>query len=107
MALCASCGKRDDKNTTGAKITASVFLKAMSKMRSSAGGDGLEGKLCYSLVSDEFGKILLYQAAMCLMEEVFIFSVRSGCVNEVTGKIMIRNCCRTLGDEIVPNPSRL
>lgn len=71
MALCASCGKQDDKNTS-AKITASVFLKAMSKMRSSAEGDGLDGKSWYNLASDESGKILLYQAAMCLMEEVCI-----------------------------------
>jgi len=70
MALCASCGKQDDKNTTGAKITASVFLKAMSKMRSTAEGDGLDGKSWYNLTSDESGKVLLYQAAMCLMEEV-------------------------------------
>lgn len=72
MALCASCGKQDDKNTTSAKITTSVFLKAMSKMRSAAGEDGLEGKPWYNLMSDEHGKVLLYQAAMCLMEEVFI-----------------------------------
>jgi hypothetical protein len=72
MALCASCGKQDDKNPTGAKITASVFLKALSKMRSTAGGDGLDGKPWYNLTSDEHGNILLYQAAMCLMEEVFI-----------------------------------
>ncbi|XP_021933596.1 probable E3 ubiquitin-protein ligase HERC1 isoform X3 [Zootermopsis nevadensis] len=70
MALCASCGKQDDKNTTSAKITTSVFLKAMSKMRSAAGEDGLEGKPWYNLMSDEHGKVLLYQAAMCLMEEL-------------------------------------
>lgn len=107
MALCASCGKRDEKNTTGAKITSSVFLKAVSKMRAAAGGDGLEGKLCYSLVSDESGKVLLYQAAMCLMEEVFIFSIRSRYVKEVSGKIRVCNCCRMLHDEIVSNPSRI
>lgn len=107
MALCASCGKQDDKNTTGARITSSVFLKAVSRMRACAGGDGLEGKLCYSLVSDESGKVLLYQAAMCLMEEVFIFSITSRCVNEVIGKSIVCNCCGMLHDEIVPNPSRI
>jgi hypothetical protein len=101
MALCSSCGKQDDKNTTSAKITSCVFLKAMSKMRLTAGGDVLERKLCYSLVSDESGKVLLYQAAMCLMEEVFTFSVRSRCVNEVSGRIIICNCCRMLGDEVL------
>jgi hypothetical protein len=72
MALCSSCGKLDDKHATCAKITTSVFLKAVSKMGSSAGAVGLEGKPWCNLVSDEHGKVLLYQAAMCLMEEVFI-----------------------------------
>lgn len=87
MALCASCGKQDDKNTTGAKITASVFLKAMSKMRSTAEGDGLDGKSWYNLTSDESGKVLLYQAAMCLMEEV------CKCVNQISGKTALYSCC--------------
>jgi hypothetical protein len=73
MALCASCGKRQDANTAGAKITTSVFLKAMSKMRLTTGGDGTDEKPWYNLTSDEHGKVLLYQAAMCLMEEVFMF----------------------------------
>ncbi|XP_069694063.1 probable E3 ubiquitin-protein ligase HERC1 isoform X1 [Periplaneta americana] len=70
MALCASCGKRSDTSKTSAKITSSVFLKAMSKMRSTAGGDALDGKPWYNVVPDEDGKILLYRAAMCLMEEL-------------------------------------
>jgi hypothetical protein len=35
------------------------------------------------------------------MEEVFIFSIRSRSVNEVSGKIIICNFCRMLGDEIL------
>lgn len=87
MALCASCGKQDDRNTIGAKITASVFVKAMSKMRSTAEGDGLDGKSLYNLTSDESGKVLLYQAAMCLMEEVCKY------VNEMSGKSVLYSCC--------------
>lgn len=87
MALCASCGKQDDKNTTGAKITASVFLKAMSKMRSTAEVDGLDGKSWYNLTSDESGKVLLYQAAMCLMEEVCKY------VNEMSGNTAVCSSC--------------
>jgi len=49
MALCASCGKRQDANTAGAKITTSVFLKAMSKMRLTTGGDGTDEKPWYNL----------------------------------------------------------
>jgi hypothetical protein len=102
MALCASCGKQDDKNPAGAKITASVFLKAVSKMRSTAeGDDGLDGKSWYNLTSDESGKVLLYQAAMCLMEEVCKY------MNEMGGKTALYSCCGVVHDEIVPNPQRL
>lgn len=100
MALCASCGEQDDKNAGSAKITSSVFLKAISKMRATSGGDVLEGRHCYNLVSDESGKVLLYQAAMCLMEEVFIFRFRSRFISGVNGKVIICKCSRMLGGEI-------
>ena len=65
MALCASCG-----STTIAKISSTVFFNAMMKMRSTAGGEAPVGKPWLNLQADDQGKILLYRAAMCLMEEV-------------------------------------
>ena len=65
MALCASCGRKDK-----CMITSTVFFNAMLKMRSTAGGDAPDSKPWLNLPAEEEGKILLYRAAMCLMEEV-------------------------------------
>ena len=65
MALCASCGRQGKS-----MITSTIFFNAMLKMRSTAGGEAPDGKPWLSLPADEDGNILLYRAAMCLMDEV-------------------------------------
>nr|CAD7425857.1 unnamed protein product [Timema monikensis] len=61
MALCASC------NDFGGRMTAGVFAKAVYQMRATVGWEEAPG---VPLQPDEKGLVMLYQAAICLIDEL-------------------------------------